>query len=454
MFKKTKTLITIMLFAIGCAMSSIELAAQSTDEVYQQAYDLFDQNEFSNALTHFESLRATDPDNPALIYNIALCHQSLKQFQQADTFFSQLVDDKTYGDWAIYQLAMMDWQQGFLGAAEIGFTQVVFSSDDVDLVELATLRYEQLLDEMLASNQGPAVGGKTWFGSLGLSLGSDDNIVESRFLSASDQDDTFTEISGSLLKEWKGDDGQISWQGRAFALFNRYDEIDSADIGLITIGLDKYFYATDWQFALGLELEQSDSGGDDYLGTSAVNISARSHYRVYTQGWYVNLRYADIRALDNSFEQLTGTSRDLDLEYRIPLGDSLMWTIGGSLSSENKDPFINANNQSVNIQTDLSADRTGLSTTFVALLKNWRIEASYDVRSSNYGDIVLFGSNPLVTRRVSRDDERTRIVIRTDYEFNNTLSLYAEAVSLDNDSNVGLFQYKQKTISTGLNWNF
>ena len=124
------------------------------------------------------------------------------------------------------------------------------------------------------------------------------------------------------------------------------------------------------------------------------------------------------------------------------------------MSSENKDPFINANNQSVNIQTDLSADRTGLSTTFVALLKNWRIEASYDVRSSNYGDIVLFGSNPLVTRRVSRDDERTRIVIRTDYEFNNTLSLYAEAVSLDNDSNVGLFQYKQKTISTGLNWNF
>ena len=130
--------IAVALVGILLCIELLPVSAQATDE-YEQAYKLFDQSNYQQALIKFEALLEQAPNNAALIYDIGLCHHYLKNYQQADFYFTQLLPNPEYEFWATYQLAINDWQQGDYGAAEIGLSRVVFASNDADLASSKSL---------------------------------------------------------------------------------------------------------------------------------------------------------------------------------------------------------------------------------------------------------------------------------------------------------------------------
>jgi tetratricopeptide (TPR) repeat protein len=432
-----KILIAIILSVL---LSPVLSAYGQNQPLYERAYAHFEHGDYQQALAGFESLLASDPDNPALFYNIGLCYHFLKDYSQADYYFTELLEYPDYEFWAIYQLALNDWEQGFYGAAEIGLMEVVYQSNDADLVELATARYAELLSTL----PQPTDTESTWQGGLALGRGMDDNIVDPRFLDASDQKDGFTDFSASLARQGYNHSGGPNWQWQAVVFVNRFDDIDGADLTVFATDIVKYLYSDNWQYRVGVEYEHSQSGGEDYLAQLALNLEARSNGGLYRRGWLLDYQYADIKSLSSDFDQLAGDSQHVQIEYRLPLSNAVSWRIGFDWLKDNRKPITGTI-----LLSDLSARRQSLETGILIWLNNWRLELGYDQRDSHYDQILRSDM-----RVIDRDDDRRRLLARADYNFNDHWSFYLEANDIDNQSDIPRFDYQQRTLISGISWYF
>ena len=413
------------------------VTAQSVDQ-YEQAYDQFENGNYQQALNAFAAMLQQAPDNEALIYDIGLCHHYLKQYEQADYYFTQLLASEEYEYWATYQLSINDWQQGDYGAAEIGLTTVVFESNDADLVELATLRYEELLRDMPTTTLAKF---NPWAGSVGAGRGQDTNIVDAQFLDATDQKDGFTDLSADISYKWMYADGKTNWQVQGLLFANRYDDIDSADLTVFSLTVNKNFYLNHWQFEIGLALEQSDAGGEDYLSQRELALQTKSDADNILKGWRLTYNYTDIDALSSEFDQLAGNTQDLSVSYRFPLNNYWYWQFGAEWINDDRDTIA-----TTFLQSDLSAHRNGLETAIGCVYDNFSIEIGYDQRDSDYGEILRVGS----LFSIKRKDERDRWYLRGDYVIGQTWSVYLEYFNIDNSSNIPRFTYQQETFLAGL----
>lgn len=435
-----RSVITIV--AVVILLLGVTAAHSQNREAYERAYQLFQQNNYQQALAAFELLLGDDPDNPALLYDVGLCHHYLKQYQQADLYFTQLLDHTDYQFQAIYQLALNDWQQGYYGAAEIGLMQVVYQSNDPDLVELATIRYAELLDAMPQSTRAEPF----WLGGMGLGVGVDDNIVDSRFLDSSNQEDSFIDFSANLARQWLSADGRPTWNWQGLLTANRYAEIESVDLTVLATGIEKYIYNGTWQYGLGVEYERSQSGGENYLSQVAFNLQALSNFISSNEGWQIDYQYADTKSLNSDFDQLAGSSHRATVEYRLAIADNFSWWWMLEWSDEGRDTV----RVSPNARTDFSATREGFGTGFITWVQNWRIELSLDVRDSHYQNILRLNAGG----SIDRNDDRRRFILRADYNLSQNWSLYAEALDIDNSSNIPRFDYQQQTFTAGVLWYF
>lgn len=404
---------------------------------YQRAYDFYEQANYQQALSRFETLLQQDPQNPAILYNVGLCHQQLKNYEQADFYFGELLADDFYSDWATYQLAINDWRQGYVGAAEIGLMQVVFGSNNADLVELATLQYQLLLREQ------PSIPPKTFWVNASIAYGRDDNILDSRALFASNQSDNFAEASVHLGRQWLGQNKNDYWQWHFYTLDTRYQNIDDADLQIFSTGLEKSFDINGWQLAVALSYETSRSGGENYLSRPAFSLNLDKNSNINT--WALQYEFANSRARDAGFEQLDGDTHEIELQYRRRLTDLFGWKAAVDWSRDDREPVTDLAPQS-----DLSANRYGFATTGVFASDRWYAELGLRYRDSNYGRIT----RTLTGAGIDRMDERLSLLGRVEYTLNNVLALYAEYSDTDNDSNVPRFNYQQQVFSAGLSLQF
>lgn len=431
--------ITILFFIFHCCYVSISFAQDS--DAYQRAYDQYDAGNYLSALTQFNALLENDSENSALLYNLGLCHHYLEQYEQADQYFSQLLDDEFYTDWATYQLAMNDWRQGMLGSAEIGLMQVVYNSNDVDLIELATLRYQELLQEWQPAGTTKE---KTFWGNVSLAYAKDDNVVDPRFTTANDESDDVVELAISLAKQWNAADRKSAWQLQGYLLDSRYSSISDADLQLFGVGLEKRFYFDQAALSLGLGYETSKSGGDNYLNRTSFSFQLDSRGNDW-QGFVVEYEFSDNQAQDNAFAQLTGDTHVLELQYHHPLSQHWRWQITGEVGDDDREPIREGI-----VETDFSAQRQTIGTGLIFDNQAWRWELSYQNRDSDYGQITRLISGA----SIDRSDDRTRWLSRLEYLAHRNFLVFAEWYDIDNQSNVPRFTYQQQYLSAGIIWQF
>ncbi len=99
----------------------ISLTVRSDDsETLKQAETSFNEGSYPEAISHFDALLKNDPNNAELQFYKALAHDALKQFDEADNLFNELMNGTSlYKHKAAFYAGIREWNRGNNEKAEV-----------------------------------------------------------------------------------------------------------------------------------------------------------------------------------------------------------------------------------------------------------------------------------------------------------------------------------------------
>ncbi len=357
-------------------MTFVAIAAADASEDWQSGQQAFAAGDFSSALLFFQTARDSGISGPAVHYNIAVCEFELGSFDDARETFRLIAEQyPRMRGLAEYNMGLSEYRLGNNVAAQRHFINAYrHSPDDEKLRALSAAKLQALEPEEPAS----------WFGSIGLRVGHDDNVAlrDSLGLPAgvtaeSPMADLFATVRGSL-PHLQG----LMLDGSAYAIaYSDADDFDQTEFrfgGLYVWTLD------DWRFEGGAHYVYGTLGGSGF--ERDYTLSARAVRRLSDQASLdLRYRYDDIDNASTEFSGIAGSRQRFDMRYRWYSGRQSLVLRFGLESNDRRDAGV-------------SPSRKRLQADYRYRLQDaWGIEAGIGYRTSDYDDLLILRSEDLVS---------------------------------------------------------
>ena len=423
-----------------------KLTAKSESPLYQLGVEAFRAKRFNDALNYFVRAQTAGDARTQLQYNIAVSHFYLGEFNKAKRVFGWLIDDPALGDWARYNLAIIDEKQRAFKNALVGYQAVAATAKEKHLANLAA----QKVTELTRLGRPEEKTSDGWIGSLGAGWGYDDNVIDPQDAAGSEQGDRYYEALLTLSKAWRVAD-PVSWQLELLGYASRFAEVDEYDVSLASISVSAAFKLAGWQIRTGVAGDYSTVSDDGFLRNAALDLSGR--YTTSERG-RVKLAYkfTDYDALSEQYEQLAGSGHRIEAKYYWLGTNSSRWELRYRLISEDRIDL-----SEVDSFRSYSPIRNGVRLRYIFTPgqfswspRHWEYAVSLGLRDSRYQDDEQFEDGT----RLQRQDKRLSAAISTNYSWSKYWSANLELSYTDNESNISSFDYQRTSVLGGVTWSF
>ena len=149
------------------------------NQQYQKALELYQQS------YQYKPLDST-------LYNIAICYFKLENWQAALKSFRQLQPDTDQANLITYNIGVVYKKLGKKEKALKIFQFINKNSKDKKLIQLATQQVKQLTARLVTQKK-VAESNSLWYGSLNISYGADDDVVDPAEETDTSTSDNFVE---------------------------------------------------------------------------------------------------------------------------------------------------------------------------------------------------------------------------------------------------------------------
>lgn len=412
-------------------------AAQAAgEEAFATGLERFKQSDYRAALERFEAAQAAGMEQPKLDYNIGVCQLKLDNYARARRAFLRSAQHPPLRDLSHYNIGLAETARGNDAEAKKWFRLVYNESDSAKLRALAKRR----LDD---AGQADAETAKRWFAGFSIAYGYDDNIEDPVQAGAADKGDSFTKLllyTSGLLQGTNDDGIRLGLSG----YFLRYQDVSAYDLNLLQARLDKRFSAGNWRNSIGVALEQTSLGNNDYLQTAKLTLSgelplsARDELRL-------RYRYSSIASQDVLYDKLEGSRNEAQVRWQrkesgYRLRASYEYEVNDREDYRGATTFTSYS--PVRNTFELRGDRD--------ISANWELGGRLGYRNSRYADANVLADSSEVTR----DDDRLLAGAELSRSLGGGLKGYLEYKYTDNDSNIDAYDYTRNLYSIGLAGSF
>jgi len=128
------------IFFISVILCSIAYTANAQSKLnwkehLQMGDDLFNRKSYYNAIEHYKSTVAANPDNLKALYQLGESHRLIRDYYASEKYYKQLIDKDTkteYEDALFYYALMMKMNRNYAGASEYFDKYLNLEEDDDD----------------------------------------------------------------------------------------------------------------------------------------------------------------------------------------------------------------------------------------------------------------------------------------------------------------------------------
>jgi len=393
--------------------------AQTADEEFSRAQQLFSKGEYKQALSGFQKAQKMGMAGPALEYNLGVTQYKLKNYSQASVHFSNLLKDKNMRPLAAFNLGLAYDKLGRRAEA-IKWFRVAY--DETGDRKLKTLAW-QALDQMGVKVAKPFK--QSLDGMVGLLYGNDTNVIDP-VNPTSNISDTFTELYAGLYYNMSP-----SLKLNTFYLSQDYSVANSYDFSLLDLGLEKSFTTGQWDNSAEAMFTTSTLGGQSYQDSVGAQFEGKIGI-TDTHDLRTRYRVEQISSTTRSYLQGTRQKIRIErLEHSNP-GNKLMYE-------------LEMNDRANSATSSYSPTRHTLRYyRYFRLSENWRADGYVGYRSSVYSQVA----------GVTRSDQRVRLKARVRRNIGKSVQLLGEYSYSNNNSSVAAYSYSRNLFSLGIKANF
>ncbi len=430
-----KQLIRILLLLY--AVSGMAQTVEEPDDSFRLGLQAFRGGDYQTALHLFERARRQGLNRPALDYNLGVSYYKLKDYPQSRSAFLRATEHASTAPLALYNLGLVDLRLGDKQAASNWFREVRRIAQDERLQGLAERMLAKLEDRPLPAES--EADQTWWLTSVSLNAGYDDNLIDPSDQSGSEEGDVFYELFALASGTLTGTDHDgIRLDLSLFA--NRHQEIDAYDMNVLRGGLSGVKPLGLWQGRMGIELERSTLGDEDYLAGTHLLVSTE---RIFDDK-RLRLRYRATRftALEERYNPLEGQRYQIDADLRRKIDRQRYWRIAYQLELNEREDLAGSTTF-----TSYSPTRHNLRLSGeIPLSPAWTLGGDLRYRVSRYNDDNR--SNDGGTER--REDLQLQAGLKLRYELTRNWEALFEYNYTNNDSSIDSYDYDRNLYLFGI----
>lgn len=393
--------------------------ADSADE-WLQGMQAFQQNDYTSALQHFESVRDSGQSGPAVHYNIGVCEYELGEYRKARDSFTDLDSDyPKMRSLAQYNLGLVALKLRNKDVARRHFRAAYYLSEDNQ-----TLR---ILASTMLRDTGPAIAPThSWIGSFGARAGYDDNIVlrdDFGLPAGTTTDSRIVDAYGSLQGPYTSKNG-IRLDAAAYII--RYLDNGDFDQAAFQLGAVYDWRGRGWNVKFGVHASYGTLGGDGFDETGSASIRLIRKLSPSTSLAF-RYQYDDVNAADTVFSGIEGSRQKIDARFSWFVDEKQLVLAYRVELNDRRDPSVSPDRNRIIIDYRFSP------------VSGWGFEIVGEYRNSEFDDLVLKRTEELTTLRVG--------ITRT---LSSGWQMLAQYQFSDNDSTDAVFSYQRNQITLGI----
>lgn len=406
--------------------TGLSVAPASTDpDPLQRGIAAYRRGDFVAARNAFESALPAAPDDPVIVFNLALTQYRLGDYASARTGFARLRSEPDMRGIADYHLGLIAAQTGDLPAARTLLSSVAAAPDRVgDLARAALAR--------IASEDAP----RRIRAYVMAGLGYDSNrtrVARSVEISGRDPEAAYSDLVAEALAPmpWRGE-----YDLRATLFRRDYATDDALDQSSLQLALRRTWRPAEWRLAAALESESILLRDMSLVQSTGLGLEAEHRFGPGT----LRLRYqpAQVQA-EGDFDYLDGRRQRAMLAHdSVFAGMSVRagWEYEQSGQADDLEADIvygqapHRHGPFLRLSRPL---RPGLLATARAGLRNSRYDSDKGLTTDREDDLLQLG----LALRLSVPGNVTLLV---EYRYQ------------DNQSNVPDYDYDRTTVLAGLEW--
>jgi len=423
------------------------LSALEIDRTFERANLAFEMGDFNTAANHFRTLMETEFAVEAR-YNLAICLFKLKQWSKAQELFLVLQGEQPEEELITYNLAITEKKLGRTSLAVAHFRLLAEYADDDSIKELSNRQLKVLGatsdDTKKTKPQATSPTSSLVLGAK-LDIGAYDKLL-------SPEDETDTGIRDQISESR----GYFKWQQRhsngnrlvvnGLLYHSQYQKTQQYNANLGQLA-SKYYLSDDKGFWLaGLNINRSVLDGHGYLQNSSLELGRIQAVGSNTQV-SLAIRHQDIRSLNEQFDPFDGAKQQLQLSYKYRLETSTQWTHSAGLSLLTETNARRDQKTIIEFRS-YSPKRYGLSATWLAQRQDWRIAVDASYRNSDYQQANIYAQR----LAIKRHDQRSKISLGSYWKPIPNWTLGAQLQYLNNQSNIGSYDYQQTLLKLSIGW--
>jgi hypothetical protein len=408
-----------LLLSLMLMLIATSVYAQTAEEEFSRAQQLFNKGEYQQALKGFQHAQELGIKGPAIEYNLGVTHYKLGNYRQARQHFSRLVEDKGMRPLAAYNLGLV---YDKLGQHDEAIKWLRVSYEEAGNRKLKTLAWRALgqLGVKVAKPFKPGLSGMA-----GLFYGSDSNVIDP-VNPTSNISDTFTELYAAAFY-----DMTPSLKLNGFFLNEDYAVANTYDFNLVNLGLEKSFITGKWEDSAELMYTTSNLGGQSYQDSVGGQVEGKL---AISDAHDLRLRYRYEQISSTTRPYLQGTRQKIRVERidRNNFGNRLMYE-------------LEMNDRANSASSSYSPTRHTLRYyRYYRLSQNWRADGYVGYRTSTYSTV----------NATTRSDQRIRLKARIRQYIGKSFQVVAEYSYSNNQSNLTAYSYSRNVVSLGVKASF
>ena len=444
------------------------MVSAHAEENYQtylsQGHQFFNDKAYSQALAAYQNSYNIEPLDSTL-YNIAVTHFKLQQWQQALENFEELKVYQGHSDIVEYNIGVAHKKLGNTQQALSVFEELLLIAESDKFVDLANRQIAQLNGNASIENtQVEDDSASLWQTMLSLQYGNDNNITLPDDDTNQEQSDQYLDLM--VNTSWMSDSNLANAWMVDFTYFkSSYSEASDYDVSLYAISGRKYFTPEShdkYRFWLGLGYDSIALSGEDYI--SNVTFSLGAQYQLSAdQRLTLDISQKSVSEGEARFNYLAGSSSRIRLTWRNRVENGY-WRAGIRYQIDDRDDRIDMDVDEQNTVfegfTSFSASRLTFFASRTWYVNDWEFNVDAQYRYSEFDDAnigINYTTNGVPTSTSSlgvREDDRYGLILGAVYNINDDLSINVEYDVSSNSSTIASFDYTQSSIAAGVTWMF
>jgi tetratricopeptide (TPR) repeat protein len=424
--KKNLQFVNQLCLAVSLSTASFFALADAGADAFGKGIKAFKQQNYSQALSAFESARANGYQQAQLSYNLGVTYYKLGDYFAAETEFKKLLGHPTLSAIAKYNLALV---YNKLNDEEMTLHYLQLAANDTSNPKIAAVA-QNTLNPASPKAAAPAQkkAKKIWSIYLSEEIGHSDNVtLVGQDDATSEQGDTFlqTYIKGKIKIP-----GTVNISLSVFDI--SYDTLAAQDFRVLKLGIDRRFKWDGWKITPGINFSSSELSDDHFQDVFDVNLKVKKRFG--NQAVAFRYRYSDIDAV-SLFNQLDGHRHRIRADYTFPI-------LGNDLRTRYKYETNDRKNQA---NKSSSPDRHSLEL---------RLRREFTGDISAYTEVAFRNSDYSEAAGFNREDERYQYAVGGTYKISKSWSLNAKYQYTENDSNLLGSDYDSNVWQVGVAGTF